>query len=110
MYSQKYPVRKPFASQCSGAYIGLVWGSATDVVAPEGTDASSDMSKGKSHSAHASIIDGGEQVIVSIYYINENNLYCYPHVQLDIGEEKLIAVLDTGTEISLTPEGIFERL
>jgi len=37
-------------------------------------------------------------------------LYGCPHVQLDIGEEKLIAVLDKGAEISLMPEIIFEDL
>jgi len=37
-------------------------------------------------------------------------LYGCPHVQLDIGEERLIAVLDTGAEISLMPERIFEDL
>jgi len=31
---------------------------ATDVVLPEGTDASSEMSGGKSHSAYTSIIQG----------------------------------------------------
>jgi len=52
-------------------------------------------------------VDAREQEIVNIYYINENNLYGCPHVQLDIGEEKLIAVLDKGAEISLMPEIIF---
>jgi hypothetical protein len=37
-------------------------------------------------------------------------LYGCPHVQLDIGEEKLIAVLDTGAEIYLILERIFEDL
>jgi predicted aspartyl protease len=55
-------------------------------------------------------MDKGEQQIINIYYINENNLYGCPHVQLDIGEEKLIVILDTGAEISLMPERIFENL
>jgi predicted aspartyl protease len=37
-------------------------------------------------------------------------LYGCRHVQLDIGEEKLIAVLDTGANISVLPERIFEGL
>ena len=37
-------------------------------------------------------------------------MYGFPHVQLDIDEERLIAVLDTGAEISLMPERIFEDL
>ena len=45
-------------------------GGATDVVPPEGIDASSEMSDGKSHSAHTSIIDAREQKIFSICYIN----------------------------------------
>jgi hypothetical protein len=64
------------------------------------------MSEVKSHSAHTSIIDEREQEIVNI----ENSLYGCPHVQLDIGEEKLIAVLDTGAEIFMMPERIFEDL
>jgi hypothetical protein len=66
------------------------------------------MSERKNYSAHTSIVDKGEQEIVNIYYINENNLYGCPHAQLDVGEERLIAVLDTGTEISLMPDRIFE--
>jgi hypothetical protein len=69
---------------------------------------SSKTSEGKSHSSHTSIIHRREQEVVNIYYINESNLYGCSHVQLDIGEEKLIAVLDTGAEISLMPERIFE--
>jgi hypothetical protein len=68
------------------------------------------MSEGKGHSVRTSITDGKEQEIVSVYYINENNLYGCTHVQLDIGEEKLMAVLDTGADISLMPERIFEDL
>jgi predicted aspartyl protease len=68
------------------------------------------MPERKSYSAHTSIIDKGVQEIVSIYYINENSLYGCPHVQLDIGEERIIAVLDKGAEISLMPKRIFEDL
>jgi hypothetical protein len=68
------------------------------------------MSEGKSHSAHTSIIDGRWQEIVNIYYVNENNLYGCLHVQLDIGEAKLVAVLDMGAEISVLLERIFEDL
>jgi len=53
------------------------------------------MSKGKS-TVHYSIIDGREQEIFNIYDVNESNLHDCPRVQLDIGEEKLIAVLDRG--------------
>jgi hypothetical protein len=74
------------------------------------TDASSEMSERKKYSAHTSFVDKGEQEIVNMYYINENNLYGCPHVQLEIGEERLIAVSDTGVEISLMPERIFEDL
>ena len=90
--------------------MGLSGGGATEVVPPKGTDASSEMPERKSYSAHTSDMDKEEQEIVNIYYINENNLYGCPHVQLDIGEERLIAVLDTGAEISLMPERIFEDL
>jgi hypothetical protein len=33
-----------------------------------------------------------------------------PNVQLDTGEGKLIAVLDTGADITLMPAGSFEDL
>ena len=82
---------------------GLCGGGATEVVPPKRTDASSEMSERRSYSAHTSIVDKGEQEIVNIYYMNKNNLYGCLHVQLDIGEERLIAVLDTGAEISLMP-------
>jgi len=59
------------------------------------------MFEGNGYPAHTSIIDKREQEILNIYYINESKLYGCPHVQLDIGEEKLIAVLDTGAEISI---------
>ena len=74
------------------------------------TDASLEMSEQKSYFADTSIIDKREQVIVYIYYINENSLYGCPYVQLDISDEKLIAVLDTGAEIPLMPERVFEDL
>ena len=60
------------------------------------TDASLEMSEQKSYFADTSIIDKREQVIVYIYYINENSLYGCPYVQLDIAEERLIVVLDRG--------------
>jgi len=90
--------------------LGLCGGSATEVVPPKRTNAPSQMSERKSYFAYTSIIEKGEQEIGNIYYINENNLYGCPHVQLDIGEERLIAVLDTGAEISLMPERIFKDL
>jgi hypothetical protein len=90
--------------------LGICWGSATELVPPKGTDALSDMSEGKCYSAHISIIDKGDQETVNIYYINENNLYGCSHVQLDIGEKKLTAVLDTGAKISWMPERVFENL
>jgi len=80
------------------------------VVTPKGTDASSELSEKKSYSEHTSIIDQRGQEIVHIYYINENNLYGCPHVQLEIDEERLTAVFDKGAEISLMPERIFEDL
>jgi hypothetical protein len=43
-----------------------------------------------------------KQEIVNIYCTHTNNLYGFPHVQLDTGKEILIAVL--------TPKGIFEYL
>jgi len=58
------------------------------------------MSEKESYSERTSIIDQREQEIAHICYINENNLYGCPHVQLGIGEERLTAVLDTGAEIS----------
>ena len=45
-----------------------------------------------------------------VYYINKNNLYGCPRVQLDIGEGKLVAVLNTIAEISRMVEGNFEDL
>jgi hypothetical protein len=68
------------------------------------------MSEGKSRSSGTSIIDRREPEIVNIYYTDENNLYGCPHIQMDIGEEKLTAALDTGAEISLMSERIFEDL
>jgi hypothetical protein len=64
----------------------------------------------KDYPVHTAIIDKSEQEVVNIYYINENNLYGCPHAQLDVGREKLIVVWDTGAEISLMPERIFEEL
>jgi predicted aspartyl protease len=90
--------------------LSLSEGSATELVIPKGTNALSETSEGKGDSACTSIVEKGDQEIVNIYYINENNLYGCPHVQLDIGKEKLIAVLDTRAEISLMPEKIFESL
>jgi len=90
--------------------MGLCGGGATEVVPPKGTDASLEMSEKENYYADTSIIDKREQEIVNIYYINANNLYGCPHVQRDIGEEKLIAVFDTGAKISLMPEKIFEDL
>jgi hypothetical protein len=85
-------------------------GSATELVIPKGTNALSETSEGKGDSACTSIVEKGDQEFVNVYYINENNLYGCPHVQLEIGEEKSIAVLDTGAKISLMPERIFEDL
>jgi branched-subunit amino acid transport protein AzlD len=50
------------------------------------------------------MIDGREKVILNIYCINKNNLYDCPHVQPDIVRETLVAVLDTGANISLLLE------
>lgn len=72
-----------------------------NVVTPRETDALMDISDKKGQSACALARDGEEQELVNIYYINENNLYDCLHVQLDIGKEKLMAVLDMGAEISL---------
>jgi hypothetical protein len=78
MYSQKYPVRKTFTSQCGT--LNLFGGGAIGVVPSEGTDGSSEMSEVENHSARTSIIDGREQEIVNIHCINKNNLYVCPHV------------------------------
>ena len=59
------------------------------------------MSERKHYSAKTSIVDNEEQEIVNIYYINESNWYGCSHVRLDIGDERLIAVLDAGAEIPL---------
>jgi hypothetical protein len=88
----------------------LCGGGATEVVSPKRTDALSEISERKNYSAQTSIVDKGEEEIVNIYYINEGNLYGCPYVQLDIGEERLIAVLDTGTQISLMPEKNLEDM
>lgn len=90
--------------------MGLRGRGATDVVPPKGTDASSEMSEKESYSEHTLIIDQREKETVHIYYRNEDNLYGCPQVQLDIDEGRLTAVLDTGAEISLMPERIFEDL
>jgi hypothetical protein len=58
----------------------------------------SGLAKEEIHTADPSIIDEQEQEVVNVYYINENNLYGRLHVQLDIGDVKLTAVLDTGAE------------
>jgi len=50
--------------------------------------------------------NGEEQENVNICCLNENKLYGCPYVQLDIGEGKLIAVLDRGVEICLMLGGI----
>ena len=91
------------------SFLSLYGGGCTDVVPPKGTDASSEMSERKIYSSHTSVIDKEKQEILRIYYVNENSLYGCPHVQLDVREEKLMAVLDTGTAI-LMPEGIFYNL
>jgi len=51
-----------------------------------------------------------KQEIVNIYYVNKNNLYGCPHMHLDIGKAKLVAVLAVGAEISVLLERIFEDL
>jgi hypothetical protein len=78
MHSQKYPARKTL-SPVKGQVrtLDLRGGGATVVVPPEAIDVSSEMSEGKSPSAHTSIIDAREQEISNIYYINENN--CFGH-------------------------------
>ena len=45
--------------------LDVSWESATNVVPPEGTFASSEASEGESRSARTSIIDCGEQGIVN---------------------------------------------
>jgi hypothetical protein len=47
---------------------------------------------------------------VDIYYINEGNLYGCPHVKLQIGDKEVIAVLDSGADISILSEALFEYL
>jgi len=57
MYGQKYPARKTLSPvNAEVRTLDLCGGGSIDVVPPEGIDASSEMSEGKSHSAHASII------------------------------------------------------
>ena len=86
-------------------------GGCHSLFLPNGADGSSELSEGESHFARTAKIDGWEQEIVNIYCVYENDLYgCFRHVQLDISKERLIAVLDTTAEISLTPKGIFEDL
>lgn len=84
----------------------LIWGGTTDVVLSERRGASPEGFKRESDTTHSLIIEGSEQDTVNIYNINKNSLCGSPHVQLDIGGVKLIAVFDRGEEISLKPEEI----
>jgi hypothetical protein len=61
-------------------------GSAKELVIPKGTNALSETSEGKGDSACTSIVEKGDQEFVNVYYINENNLYGCPHVQLDMSK------------------------
>jgi len=48
MYSKKYPVRKTLSPvKVEARILNLRGGGATDVVPPEGTDSTSEMSEGK---------------------------------------------------------------
>jgi predicted aspartyl protease len=84
-------------------------GAAIEII-PSEKDALMKLSDQKGQTACVSAGTGEEQELVNVYYINENNLYVYLHVQLDICGEKLMAVLDTGAEIFLIPEKIFKDL
>jgi hypothetical protein len=68
------------------------------------------LSDQREQTAGVSVGDKETQEFANPYYINENNLYGCPPVQLDIGGETLMAVIETGAEISLMPENIFDIL
>jgi hypothetical protein len=36
---------------------------------------------------------------LKVYYINENRFQICPHVEVQIGNQKIIAVLDSGSEV-----------
>jgi hypothetical protein len=84
-------------------------GTAIEII-PREKDALLKLTDQKGQTSCFSAGTGEEQELVDIYYINKNNLYGCPHVQLDICGEKLIALLDTGAEIFLMPEKIFKDL
>jgi predicted aspartyl protease len=84
-------------------------GAAIEVIHSE-TDALMIMPDKNGQTVGVSAGDREEQEFSNVYYINENNLYGCLHVELNIGGEKLMAVLDTGAEISLMLEKIFEDL
>jgi hypothetical protein len=77
---------------------------------PSEKDALMKISDQRGQTVGVSVGDKEMQEFANVYYINENNLYGCPRVQLDISGEKLLAVTYTGAEISLMPERSFEGL
>jgi hypothetical protein len=45
-----------------------------------------------------------------VYYINEDNLTGCPYVRTEINREQVIAVVESGAEIYLLSEKLFNRL
>ena len=81
MYSQNRNVHSEIYCQENfrhSMFIGQVWGFATVVVLPEGTDGSSELSEGESRSARAAKINGWEHEIVNIYCISKDNVWLFP--------------------------------
>jgi hypothetical protein len=45
-----------------------------------------------------------------VYYINKSKFQKCPHVELQVGTLHVVAVVDSGSEVYVLPEELFERL
>jgi hypothetical protein len=45
-----------------------------------------------------------------VYYINKIKFQKCPHVELQVGNLQVVAVVDSGFEVYVLPEELFERL
>jgi hypothetical protein len=45
-----------------------------------------------------------------VYYINNIKSQKYPHVELQMGNLQVVAVVDSGSEAYVLPDELFERL
>jgi hypothetical protein len=45
-----------------------------------------------------------------VFYINDNNLADCPHIDISFGELRVSAVLDSGSQVCILAERVYERL